>query len=182
MNDVSDLIYTDEGFAVFKLIEIQPAGDRPFDEVKTVIRNKLVQDKQKEIAREFAGWVAGELKNGKDFVSVMSSDTSKVVNVDSTAEFALRGSIPGIGFDHKFNATAFSLNEGQLSEQVETQRGIYWQKLISRTEFDSLKYNSQKELIRNRLMVQKKNKVFTDWYDYLKEKSDIEDNRKMFNL
>jgi hypothetical protein len=65
---------------------------------------------------------------------------------------------------------------------IETNRGIYWESLLSKSNFDSTLYNSQKEIIRQRLFVQKRNQVFNNWLAYLKEKADIEDNRNMYNL
>ena len=86
------------------------------------------------------------------------------------------------GMDNIFNATAFSLQEGEISKKVETNRGVYWMELLNKTEFDSTQFNVQREMIRQRLLSAKKTKVFMDWFEYLKGKADIEDNRKMFNL
>ena len=105
-----------------------------------------------------------------------------MVKFDTTADFSMRGSIPGIGYDYLFNASAFALNKGEISYQVETNRGIYWQHLITKTEFDSVIFTPQKEIIRQRLLTQKQNKVFNEWYEYLKDQADIVDNREMFNL
>jgi parvulin-like peptidyl-prolyl isomerase len=182
VNDVSDLIYTEDGFAVFKISEIKPAGVRPFEEVITACRTKVKQEKEKQLARDYAGVVEDWLSGIQDFNSILARDTAGVIKYDTTAEFSLGGSIPGIGFDHKFNATAFSLDPQEISNRIETNRGVYWQKSLSKTQFDSTLYAAQRESIRQRLLAQKKNQVFNEWYEYLKENSEIVDNRKMFNL
>ena len=182
LNSVSDLIYTEEGFAVFKIAEIKEAGVRPLSEVESAVRNKIKIEKQKELAREYATQVETWLVETGRLAAVKVRDNKAILKYDSTTAFTLRGSIPGLGYDYKFNAQAFALDFGQISAPVETNRGIYWMKLNERTEFDSVAYQAQKESIRQRLLNRKRSQVFNEWYEYLKEQADIEDNREMFNL
>ena len=167
---------------MFKVDAITPAGPKPFEDVKTTIVNRLRVEKQKETARNYALQFENPIAAGMDFRTVAAGDTGKIARVDTTNDFTLRGSVPGLGLDPIFNATAFALEPGGVSGKVETNRGIYWEKLLSKTEFDSAKYEAQRASIRQRLLVQKKNQAFTQWYDYLKDQADIEDNRKIFNL
>jgi len=182
INAVSDVIYLENGFAVFKLDAITPAGPKPFEDVNTTITNRLRVERQKSLTRSYADQFEPDLATGADFKTIVSRDTGNVVRTDTTSEFTLRGSVPGLGLDPVFNATAFSLDPGEISGKIETNRGIYWQKLLYKTDFDSIKYMAQHEPIRQRLLVRKKNQAFTEWYNYLKEQADIEDNRKLFNL
>ena len=179
---ISDVIYTDKGFAIFKLSEIIKAGPRPFEEVQNAVINRVKLERQKKRAREFASLIQAKIDAAKNFKSIADEDTSKIVRHDSTSDFSETSNIPGIGYDNIFNATAFSLEPGQISDIIETNRGIYWQKLIHKSSFDSSAYQAQKESIRQRLLAQKRNKAFNNWYEYLKEKADIVDNRKMFGL
>ncbi len=182
VNAISDVLYLENGFAVFKLDAITPAGPKPFEEVKTTITNRLRIEKQKDLARTYAEQFDPAIMTGTDFKMIAAQDTGKIARADTTNEFSMKSSIPGLGLDAKFNATAFALNPGEISDKIETNRGIYWEKLLYKTDFDSVIYKTQRESIRQRLLVQKKNQVFTEWYDYLKEQADIEDNRKIFNL
>ncbi|MEJ2544693.1 MAG: hypothetical protein P8Y99_11555 [Calditrichaceae bacterium] len=65
---------------------------------------------------------------------------------------------------------------------VETDRGYYYLHLLDKTSFDSTAFNQQKEAISRRLLNEKRNQIFMKWYTSLKDKADIVDNRKMFNL
>jgi peptidyl-prolyl cis-trans isomerase D len=179
---ISDVISLENGFAVFKLDEVTPAGPKPFDEVKTTIINRLRIEKQKETAKKYASQFDPAVTSGENFRAIAASDTGKIARADTTTDFTMRGSIPGLGLDPVFNATAFSLEPGHVSGEIETNRGIYWQKLLSKTDFDSARFKMQRASLEQRLLAQKKNQAFSDWYDYLKSRADIEDNRKMFNL
>ena len=182
LNTISEVIYTDQGMVVFKIASIKKAGIRPLSEVKTLVSNAIRLEKQKEKAHEFSKKVQAEIDQNISFKQISLSDTSKTVRIDSTAEFTVKSSIPGLIYDQKFNAVAFSLQPGQISAMFETTRGIYWQLLLTKTNFDSTVFASQKESIRQRLLGQKRNQAFTNWYDFLKSKADIEDNRNLFNL
>jgi len=182
LNDVSDLISTEDGYAVFQIMEVKPAGIRPFEEVINTCRTKVKQEKEKQLARDYALVVDSWVQSSSNFDNVVTKDTAQAMKSDTTNDFAMRGSIPGIGYDYLFNATAFSLGEEEISGQIETNRGIYWQRLISKTEFDSVQFIAQKEGIRQRLLSQKRSQVFNDWYEHLKSEAEIEDNRELFNL
>ncbi len=179
---ISELVYAEQSIAVFKLTNIKKEGIRPLEEVKTLITGSIRLEKQKERAREFSKKIQAEIDQNIPFEQIVINDTSKTVRIGTTGDFSMKSSIPSIGFDQKFNGMAFSLTPGRISPMIETNRAIYWQKLLSKSSFDSTLYNSQKESIRQRLLAQKRNKVFSNWYDFLKTKATIEDNRNLFNL
>jgi parvulin-like peptidyl-prolyl isomerase len=179
---ISEVIETESGLVVFNLTEIKEAGPRPLEEVKNVILTRLKTEKRKEEARNFAATINDKIVQNISFIQIAKNDPSGIVKHDSTDEFSIKSSPRGIGLNNIFNATAFSLEEGQISDKVETNRGIYWQKLLHKTTLDSTQLNSQKEMIRQRLYGLKRNQAFNSWFEYLKENADIEDNRKLFNL
>ncbi len=179
---VSDVIESETGLVVFHLTEIKEAGPRPMEEVKNVILNRLKTEMRKEEARNFAATLEDKIIQNVSFSQIAQNDPSGIVKYDSTDEFTIKSSPRGIGLNNIFNATAFSLQEGQISDEIETNRGIYWQKILYKSTFDSTQFNNQKEMIRQRLFGIKRNQAFNSWYEYLKENADIEDNRKLFNL
>ena len=178
----SEVIETEKGLAVFYLSDIKGAGPKPFEEVLNIIESRLKTEKRKEDARNFAATIQEKIDQDMPFKRIVKEDDRHIVRMDSTEEFSMVSSPRGLGLDYIFNATAFSLDIGQVSNEVETNRGIYWQQLLDKTDFDSSQYMIQKEMIRQRLLSRKKSQVFTTWYEYLKENADIEDNRKFFNL
>jgi peptidyl-prolyl cis-trans isomerase D len=182
LNDVSDYMETDKGFAVFMLTAIKPEGAKPFEEVETIVTNRAKLEKAKEKAREFAADFKSKMSDNNDWSKVAASDESEIVKFDSTADFNIRTSVAKLGYSPDFNAIAFSLNKDQVSDMVETNRGLYYMKLLEKSEFDSTNYNQQYPIIKTRLLNQKRGQVFQEWLEYLKENADIVDNRKMFNL
>ena len=179
---VSNLVETETGFYIFFLDEIREAGPRPLEEVKNIIESRLKTEKRKEDARNYAMAIQDKIDQNISFDQIAQQDESGKITTDTTADFTIKVGPRGIGLDNIFNATAFSLEEGQTSGMIETNRGIYWQRFLAKSEFDSSNYEIRKELIRGQLMNRKRNEAFTRWFEYLKENADIEDNRELFNL
>ena len=182
LNDVSDYMETDKDFAVFMLTTINPEGAKPFEEVKIIVTNRAKLEKSKEKGREFAAGFKSKMTENNNWSKIAASDASEIVKFDSTDAFKIRTSVPKLGYNPDFNAIAFSLKKDQVSDIVETNRGLYYMKLIEKSEFDSTDYKQQITTIKNRLLNQKRGQVFQEWLEYLKESADIIDNRKMFNL
>jgi len=182
IGSVSNLIETDAGLFVFFLDEIREAGPRPIEEVRNIIESRLKTEKRKGEAKDFAASVQELIDQNKSFSEIIAQDENGTIRYDSTADFTIKASPRGIGLNNIYNATAFALEDNQTSVMIETNRGLYWQQLLEKSEFDSTRYETRKEVLRSQLMSRKKNQAFTSWFEYLKENADIEDNRKFFNL
>jgi len=182
LNVVSDYMETDKGFVVFMVTGINPEGAKPLDEVKTIVTNRAKMEKTKDLGKTFASEFESKLSANDNWATLVKSEESQTVIFDSTADFKIRTSVRKIGYNPDFNAVAFSLNENQVSDPVETNRGLYYLRLLEKSELDTTAYNQQYAIIKTRLLNQKKTQVFQEWFEYLKESADIVDNRKMFNL
>ena len=162
--------------------KIIPKGHRPLKDVKQVIVNRIRLEKAKNLARAFMEKFSDQVKSGVPFKKIAENDPTKKLHYNVTGFFTISSSVPGIGYSPEFNATAFALNPGEVSDLVGTDRGYYYIKLLEKTKFDSAAFNAQKDQIRAQLLTEKRNQVFNSWYESLKAKADIVDNRKMFNL
>ena len=183
LDDVSNIIKLDEGYAVFSISQVQLEGYKDIEEVKRLIANSVRMEMAKEKAKDFTvNSIVPQVKSGKEFKVIADQDTSKKTRFGETNLFSLSSTIPGIPKSPEFNATAFTLKIGQVSDLIETTSGYYFEKLLKKTAFDSTAFNIQAQTIKNQLLRKKQTSIFTDWYDQLKENADIVDNRKMFGL
>ena len=178
--DVSDPFRAQSGYVVFQLEEIQPAGYRPFEEVKAICINRVKTEKRKQMAREHALKFAEAVKSGKSFPEIAASDDSKLMVADTSGYFLFGAPIPKIGQSVEINAAAFALPLNQPSDLLEAQQGYYYIKVLERTEFDETAYAQQRDMLRQRLLQQKQLRVFQAWYDALKAAAKIEDYRYKF--
>ncbi|MBN2424447.1 MAG: peptidylprolyl isomerase [Calditrichaceae bacterium] len=172
----------DKGYGVFIISEIKKAGYKDLESVRTIVENSVRLEIAREKAREFAEGFKEKINSGMSFEEIAQQDKDEKIKYNTTPLFTIDSRVPGIGKSIEFNATAFSLNPGQISDLVETDAGFYYLKLLEKTAFDSSAYQVQFESIKRRLFSAKRNTVFQKWYENLKANADIVDNRKRFRL
>jgi peptidyl-prolyl cis-trans isomerase D len=179
-NDVSRVYRNNQGYVVLELAEISPEGYRPLEDVRAMVKNRVEQQKRMEIAKEYAQTVQAKLAQNESFQEIAKAAEDDKAIYDSTAEFSMSQSIPKVGRAPAISAAAFTLEKGKVSQMIGTERGYYFIKIIKRDEFDEKAFESQRESLRSQLLNQKTQKFFSEWYENLKEKADIEDKRDQF--
>lgn len=180
LNDVSNVYRVNQGNAVFQISEIQPGGYRPLEDVKDLCRNRLEQEKRKAMAKNYAEQLQSKINSNVSLKQIASQDTSKKVLYDTTDYFKYNISIPKIGRAASITASAFSLPINEVSKILESPRGYYFIRVLDRTGFDKEQYTKEHDSIKRQLLSRKQQQIFNQWYNQLKEKADIEDNRNLF--
>lgn len=180
VNEVSNTFRVSQGYVIFQISEIMPGGFRPLDEVKDICKSRIEAEKRKSMAKEYAETIKSNIEEAENLSEIAAQDTSNKVVYDTTAHFKYNISLPKIGRAPSIVAAAFSLPLNTLSKMLETQRGFYFIRVLDRTEFNEGEYAQQHDSIKTRLLNQKKQQIFNQWYAQLKEKADIVDNRRLF--
>ena len=72
------------------------------------------------------------------------------------------------------------LSPGGISKPIEGSRGYYIIKMISKTPFDSTLFAGERATLREQILQEKRNRLFSDWLTALRENAEIEDNRDKF--
>jgi parvulin-like peptidyl-prolyl isomerase len=85
-----------------------------------------------------------------------------------------------VGRDPKFIGEALMLKPGEISKPFDGARGYYIVKLISRTPFDTTRYASEHNTLRDQILQEKKSRFMNEWMTALRDKADIVDNRQKF--
>ena len=178
--EISDPFRAQTGYVVFEVAEIQPAGYRPFEEVKSICINRIKTEKRKQMARDYALKFADAVKSGTPFPQIAASDEQHILVADTSGYFLFGAPIPKLGRSVDINAAAFALPLNQPSDLLEAQQGYFYIKVLDRTEFNEEEYAKQREVLRQRLLQQKQLRVFQAWYDALKASAEIEDYRYKF--
>ena len=165
-------------FVVFFIADAKEAGVKPFDEVKDIIRPATIRKLKIDKTVRMAADARSKLSPSDSLGKVVQIDPA--IKVEQTGSFTVSGAVPGIGRDPNFMGAVSGLQPGQVSQAVRGVRGAFLIQLLSKTEFDSSAFASQKEMLVSRLTQERRQKVMTDWLAKLKENAEIEDNRDMF--
>lgn len=178
LNTVSTPMTVAGGVGVFKISAIREEGVRPLEDVKGIVRSQVIRKKKMEQLKERVLSFHATLSPASDLLAAAQSLQN--VNAQKTGPFKAGETPLGVGRDFTFIGTALALNPGDLSKPFEGARGYYIMKMTSKSPFDSLKFSNERTTMRDQIMQEKQNRVFSEWLTALREKADIEDYRDRF--
>jgi peptidyl-prolyl cis-trans isomerase D len=178
VGDISDPITARSGVIVAMVSKVREEGTRPFDEVKVILRSMALKEKKMEVVRKQAEEFYRTNSGSGDLIPAAKSNPNLIVG--NTGQFRLSGFPSGIGRDLNFIGTAFGMKPGETSKPFEGNSGYFIIKLVSKTEFDTAKYNSERDLISMQLLQEKRQRILSEWQTALNEKAEIIDNRDKY--
>jgi peptidyl-prolyl cis-trans isomerase D len=124
---VSDLVKTQYGYHIIKVVEKQPAHTQTFEEVENLIRPTLLQRKAEQKAQELADKAFTLTKNKKSFEQVAAE---LKISVQETPLFQQGGSIPLIGNSPDFSSKVFGLKEKEVGSPTRVPNGFALPQLV----------------------------------------------------
>lgn len=178
LDAISDPIAISGGLAVFKITSVREESVRPFDEVKAILRSQVIREKKLQKLKEQVESFYKTLGPATDFSAVARTVPGAVYQ--KTGSFKAIDAPQGVGRDYAFIGEAASLKPGEISKPFEGTRGYYIVKLLSKTAFDSTQYTGEKNTLKDQILQEKRNKMFSDWMTALKDHASIDDERDKF--
>ena len=168
---VSKPILTQFGFHIIRLDAIKEEHLKPFSKVEDIARKMASGDAQKEQAKKKAQEFIATAKTG-DFEKQAKNFG---LAFDTTGFFTRGQSIPGsIGYSKEVSSSAFSLDMNQVSEPVETPKGIYVLKLVAKKAVDMEAFKKDQSTLKTTVLEEKRYKILADFYEKLKNKAKVE--------
>lgn len=168
IGDVSGSFELGDKFVVAHLTEIKEKGTLSFENVKELVKTEVIKEKK---AETLIAQVSGS-------TSLQDAATKLGVTVE-TAENITFGSfsIPGIGGERALTGYVSGLKQGQLSEVIKGERGVYMIRVASIEEAPATADYSinKQQLARNY-----QSRVDYEVYQALEDISNVVDNRAKF--
>ena len=172
MMEITDIQEFEDGYYILQVIEKIPEKIPELNQVREKLRVDLIQEKQEAKAKADATTFLTALKNGKSMIT-----ESKPFNLSpiSTGFFKRNDSIPNIGFDREVSKAAFQLSpEKKFPEElINGVKGYYVIQLRDRKTPEIEEIDKEKPSIRQKLLQQKKTRVFDAFLAQLRSNSDI---------
>jgi peptidyl-prolyl cis-trans isomerase D len=149
---ISDLVKTQFGFHIIKLVEKRPAGQRPLAEVRNEIIERLKWERAQARSTEISTKVTSELKSPADFDRVAKANGL----VTKESGFFLRDEpIADLGPSPQVASEAFTLKDGAVSEPLRTAQGFVFVTVTGKQPSALPVLDAVKERVRNDI-IQKK--------------------------
>jgi hypothetical protein len=102
------------------------------------------------------------------------------MNSAVTGEFSKEGFIPNIGKDDLFSNKVFSTPAGKYSDVFKGSTAAFRVFVITKSEFNQANYESQKMSIKDRMLIQQQNDIWSSWLQGLEKKAEIKDYRNLY--
>ncbi len=165
------------GRVVARLVEVREEGVKPFDEVMQQIRSKVLQQKKVDKALERISAIAGDIQNIPSLLSYTPADSAIESGTVSVKD---NGSVPGLGQEYAFTATAFTLPVGEVSKAIKGERSAFFLRVLNREDADASGYATNRDSIMTTVSEGLKRQAFFRWIADERESADIVDNRGQF--
>ena len=125
--EISNLVTTQFGFHIIKVLEKQVARTQAFEEVESLIKSSITSEKAESAARDLADKAYRQTRNERSF-----EDIAKELNlVTETSPFFSPGAaIPGIGNAPDLSTRVFSMTEGAVSAPQRVPNGFVLARLV----------------------------------------------------
>jgi peptidyl-prolyl cis-trans isomerase D len=177
IGDVSDVLNTENGYLVAELKKIDKEHTASLETARPRIISALKTEQRMNMAKAAAQAAEAALAAGSHFDQAAQQQG---LSVQMTEEFVLGRSIPGVGREPAFAATAISLGVGEVSQPVLGTRGYYLIQLVEKNQFNESDFQQQKDALKAQLAVRQRNQMFSQWYTKIKSEAKIKDYRGDF--
>ena len=147
--EVSDIVSSPFGVHLLKVDEYRASHVDPLEEVKETIRERLTEEKSWKLARRKAEEIIWDAKEGASLGKGKEEEGSEVI-VEETDFFSRGESLPGLEMEDAFQAAAFGLTEGALSQAVKGKNAYYVLRMLERKAPEVPPYEAVKERLEKR--------------------------------
>jgi parvulin-like peptidyl-prolyl isomerase len=141
------------------------------DEVRSRVRDDIIQERATALAKQRADALAAQLKSAANFQAAAKAAGLEAVRTDPIAR---EGIIPNIGRSPEIEAVAFSSPVGAVSSAVATPQGAAIVKVASRQDVSAADYAMAKDKFRLELLSERRARFYQAYMEKARAKMKIE--------
>jgi peptidyl-prolyl cis-trans isomerase D len=174
---VAGPLATPRGYVFITVTATQDPYLPKLEEVRDRVRDRLLADQARELARARARAVAVTLKTAADFQAA----ARRAGLEPKTTEFVRRGTpLPDIGTSPAVEAVVFRLSPGQTSDPIDTDEGVIIARVVDRKDVTPAELAQGRAALRTELIETRRSRFFSAYMTKAKERMRIEINRQVF--
>ena len=148
----SELVRSQFGFHIIKLVDKKPEVTRPLDEVRSEIQERLLAQKVNDGLTDRAVELDKQIETPADLERAATEAGAVVQQSDF---FTREGTVPSLGVSPQVSEAAFRLMDNEVSEAIGTARGPVFITVVEKREpyvpkLEEVKERVREDLIRTR--------------------------------
>ncbi len=173
--EVSSGIGTARGVVFATLVQKQDPYVPKIEEVTDRVRDVVIRDKARDMARQKAGELLAKVKGAPDFDKAVKAQKVE----PKETEFLTRdAAIPDVGMAPDVLEQAFKMATGAASDVINTDNGAVVLRVVDKAEVTPTDFTGAKETFREQLLSERRNRFFSAYMSKAKQKMKIEVNRE----
>jgi peptidyl-prolyl cis-trans isomerase D len=149
---ISDLVKTQYGYHIIKLVDRKASTTKPLPEVRQQINDQMAFERAQAQAADLAQKLESQIKKPADLDTVAKANA---LAVQETGFFARDEPILGVGAAPEMTARAFEMNKGEVSGAIRTGRGYVFETLTDKQDPHDAKLEEVKERVRDEVTRQR---------------------------
>ncbi len=170
-NAVSAPVAGPTGRTVFYVSGKQDAYVPKLDEVRSRVRDDVIQDRAIALARQRAEALAGQLKTAPNFQAAAKAAGLEAVATDPITRDAI---IPNIGRSPEIEAMAFASAPGTVSDPMTTPQGAAIVKVVSKQDVSPADYAMAKDQFRMEVLGQRRARFYQAYMEKARTKMKVD--------
>jgi peptidyl-prolyl cis-trans isomerase D len=149
---ISDLVKTQYGYHIIKVVDKKAATTRPLQDVRQQIQDQLAYERAQAQASDLAQALEKEVTKPADFDRVAKE---KGLTVQESGFFARDEPILGLGPSPEAANRAFDMKQGDVAGPLRASRGFVFETLVARQDPYVPKLDEVKERVRDEVVKQR---------------------------
>ena len=170
-NTVSQPITGPTGRVIYYVSGKQDSYVPKLDEVRSRVRDDIIQERAMALAKQRADTLAAQLKSASNFQAAAKAAGLEAVR---TEPIARDGIIPNIGRSPEIEAVAFSSAVGAVSNAVATAQGAAIVRVDSRQDVTAADYAMAKDKFRLEVLSERRARFYQAYMEKARAKMKIE--------
>jgi len=167
------------GIVVAQITGKRDPGMVPFEDMKEELTKKLMAKKRLRLLKDKAFATYNKLKSSDRLFAIAQIDPT--LTVKSVAKVRNNGLVDGVGSEPALTQKALLARLNVINEPVQGDNGWYIYQVIQRADADMKAFPNAKRELQMTLSSQAASSAYSQWFNSLKDKADIQDNRgKLF--